>query len=126
TIATFGATEGLDSFGGQDIAVVGTPHFNSKQYLLFASALGFKPELDDSQMHYVQIKRNGFEYYFNTYSDEPMLTEIQLYLIESELAQAVGRARILRNNCTVTVFSNLPLRKAEFKYLTKEEWNSFL
>ena len=54
TVATFGATSGLDAYSGQDMAVVGTPHVNEIAYLLFANALGLKPKLNDSQMHYVK------------------------------------------------------------------------
>lgn len=117
TVATFGATSGLDAYSGQDMAVVGTPHVNEIAYLLFANALGLKPKLNDSQMHYVKIKRNGFEFYFNTYSDDLMLREIQLHMIESELLQAIGRARLLRNKCKVILLSNLPITQAEFMYL---------
>ena len=41
-------------------------------------------------------------------------------MIESELEQAVGRARLLRHACTVHLFSNFPLKQAkmidEFDY----------
>lgn len=122
-VATFGATAGLDIFGGMDIAVIGTPHVNPITYLLIANALGQKPRMDDSKstMEYTRIKRNGFLFYFNTFSDDDILRNIQLYLIESELIQAVGRARILRNDCTVTLLSNFPLQGANFVYLTKEQ-----
>jgi hypothetical protein len=33
-------------------------------------------------------------------------------MIESDLEQAVGRARLLRYDCTVNLFSNFPLRQA--------------
>jgi len=121
TIATFGATAGLDSMKGMDIAVIGTPHVSEIVYLLFANALGLKPKLNDATMHYTKIKRNGFEFYFNTYSADLLLREIQIYIIESELTQAIGRARLLRNDCTVVVLSNLPIQQAEFVYLTNEE-----
>lgn len=123
-VATFGATAGINAFSGQDIAVVGTPHVNPIVYLLFANALGRKPRgcnTAKNSMNYIKIKRNGFEFYFQTYNKEDILQEIQLYLIESELLQAIGRARALRNCCTVTVLSNLPVQGAEFKYLTKDE-----
>jgi len=119
TIATFGATAGIDTYGGQDIAIVGTPHVAPIVYTLFASALGLTPRLNDFQMEYKQIRRNNFEFFFQTFSDDNMLREIQLYLIESELIQAVGRARLLRNDCTVTLLSNLPISQAEFIYLDK-------
>jgi len=121
TIATFGATAGLDSMKGQNIAVIGTPHVSEIVYLLFANALGLKPKLNDATMHYTKIKRNGFEFYFNTYSENLLLREIQIYIIESELTQAIGRARLLRNDCTVVVLSNLPIQQAQFVYLTNEE-----
>lgn len=123
TIAHFGGTAGLDGFKGQDIAVIGTPHVNPTVYLLYANAMGKKPRLNDcrTSMQYTKIRRNGFEFYFNTFSNNEILQEIQLYLIESELLQAIGRARILRYDCTVTVLSNLPIQGAEFKYLTKKE-----
>ncbi len=47
-----------------------------------------------------------------TYADE-ILRAIQFYMIESELEQAVGRARLLRCDCTVNLFSDFPLRQAE-------------
>ena len=124
TIATFGSTSGLDEYGGQNIAVIGTPHVSEIVYLLFANALGLKPKLNDATMHYTKIKRNGFEFYFNTYSSDLLLREIQIYIIESELLQAIGRARLLRNDCTVVVLSNLPIQQAEFVYLTNEEIKS--
>lgn len=126
TIATFGATAGLDTYSGQDIAIVGTPHIAPIVYTLFASALGLTPRLNDFQMEYKQIKRNNFEFFFQTFSDDNMLREIQLYLIESELIQAIGRARLLRNDCTVTVLSNLPITQADFIYLERSDIEELL
>ena len=122
-IANFGATEGIDAFKGMDIAIIGTPNVSPLVYLLYANALGFKPRINGtkSTMKYTKVIRNNCEFYFNTFSDDEALQEIQLYLIESELIQAVGRARILRNDCTVTVLSNFPIPGAEYKYLTKQQ-----
>jgi hypothetical protein len=39
---------------------------------------------------------------------------IQIWLIESLLEQAVGRARLLRYDCTVKVFAGFPVEQAEF------------
>ena len=126
TIATFGATTGLDNFAGQDLAIVGTPHIAPVFYTLFASAIGINTKLNDYQMEYKQIRRNGFEYYFQTFSDDDMLREIQLYLIESELQQSIGRARLLRNDCKVIVLSGLPISQANFVYLDKDEVKKLL
>jgi hypothetical protein len=58
---------------------------------------------------YQKIECNGFKFKFNCYEDE-LLRNIQLSLIESDLIQAVGRARSLRTNATVQLYSNFPLR----------------
>ena len=44
---------------------------------------------------------------------ESTLREVQLYSIESELEQCVGRARLLRQDCSVIVFSCFPCGQAE-------------
>lgn len=119
----FGAIAGLDSLSGKDIAVIGTPHMNVVAYLLIASVLNVDVRLLDMNepFYTARIIRNGFEFYMMTYSQNPDLQEIQLHLIESELQQAIGRARHLRNDVAVLVFSNLPIPGAEIYYYTKAE-----
>lgn len=108
----FGATSGIDKYKGQDLAVIGTPNMNPSQYIMVAKLLNLKvTALDQSTdgIKYSLVERNGYEFYYNTYSDNEMLQEIQFTFVESELIQAVGRARALRNKCTVHVFANLPI-----------------
>ena len=57
------------------------------------------------------VVHNGFRFRFMTYADAT-LRAIQFYMIESELEQAVGRARLLRCDCTVNLFSDFPLKQA--------------
>lgn len=113
-IAHFGACSGLDAYKGQDLIVAGTPHIDERVYFLLAAAI--KEDIVIEQgIDYTNVRRNGFEFYFNTYNHgsvtktDNLLQEIQFYLIESELIQAVGRARILRTDATVHLFSNCPL-----------------
>lgn len=110
----FGSTEGHNCFEGQDIAVVGTPHLHEIVYKMYAVALDI--DMSDTEMKYQEIERNGYKFWFMTYKNED-LRNLQMWLIESELEQAVGRARLLRNNCSVFLFSNYPLEQAEFRYL---------
>ena len=63
----------------------------------------------------LKIERNGYGFLFMTFKEE-LVREIQLYFIESELEQCVGRARLLRYNATVYLFSNYPCRQAVFEY----------
>ena len=114
TELNFGNTEGHNCHEGKDIAVVGTPHLHEIVYKMFA--LGLDIDITNAEMKYQEIERNKFKFWFMTYVDEN-LRDIQLWLIESELEQAVGRARLLRNNCSVFLFSNYPIEQAEFKYL---------
>jgi hypothetical protein len=108
----FGNTQGYDALNGQNIAVVGTPHINDVVYKLYARAIGLDVnETCDLQTRLVE--HNGFRFYFRTFENDN-LRQIQFQMIESELIQAVGRARLLRNDCTVQVYSNFPLQQTNF------------
>ena len=105
----FGNCSGYDSIKGKDLVVVGTPHQNNIKYLLTAKVVDLSFNTPVIKMSYQKITFNGFRFMFNTYENE-ILRNIQLSSIESELIQAIGRARTLRFDCTVEVYSNFPLR----------------
>ena len=109
----FGATEGCDFLKGQNIKVIGTPHFPPWIYKLIAFTIGLDFDVN-AQLNPQTVEHNGYRFKFMTYSDE-VLRNIQFWLIEGELEQAVGRARLLRYDCTVYLFSNFPLRQARFE-----------
>ena len=100
--------EGLDILKGKDIVVLGTPHLNTVVYNLYGKIIGIDLDNIDLEMKYQKIEWNGFRFMFMAYNDRNM-REIQLSLIESELVQAIGRARALRTDAKVEVYSNLPL-----------------
>jgi hypothetical protein len=110
----FGNTAGCDHMKGKNISVIGTPHQQEWIYKLFAYSI----ELDFDENAKVQsgitVDNNGYRFRFTTYNDD-VLRAIQFYMIESELEQAVGRARLLRYDCTVNLFSNFPLWQANLK-----------
>lgn len=110
----FGNTEGIDSMKGKNITVIGTPHINPIAYLLIGVCLGFRMGLEESRMEYRQVERNGLRFYFTTYNGESLLREIQFYLIESQLIQAIGRARVNRYPVKVLILSNLPVLGADY------------
>jgi hypothetical protein len=105
----FGNCEGYDTLKGKDLAVVGTPHRNNVVYFLTAAAIGEEISVSDMEMKLQKIEYNGFKFKFNCYS-HTALRNIQLSLIESDLIQAVGRARTLRYKAKVVVYSNFPLQ----------------
>jgi len=105
----FGNCSGYDTFAGESLVVVGTPHRNNIEYILLAKALGINFKTSDTTMGFKEIDYNGFRFMFNCF-DNTELRDIQLGLIESDLIQAVGRARTLRTEATVELYSNFPLR----------------
>jgi hypothetical protein len=112
-VGHFGGLRGLNAFSGQDLVIVGTPNIPKANYLLLAKALGIQIKKRDTAMSYMPVRWNGFEFWFQTFKN-PELREIQFYKVESELIQAVSRARTIRHDCTVTVLSNFPVLGAEF------------
>ena len=105
----FGNCSGCDILKNKNIDVIGTPHQPEWIYKLFSYSLGF--DIDTKLKPNTIVTHNGYRFRFNTYDDKN-LRAIQFYMIESELEQAVGRARLLRCECTVNLFSNFPLRQA--------------
>ena len=106
----YGAIEGLNALEGQDIAVIGLPNTDEKVYKLYGMLIGVDPYKESWK--YKRIQYNGYEFYLNTFSNYRLRT-IQLWMIESHLEQAVGRARLLRHPCNVTVFARFPIDQAE-------------
>ncbi len=101
---------GMDKLAGQDITIIGTPHSNEYKYLCIGAVLGY--DIADTQKNKQEIEYNGYRFNFYTYTNNQFLRELQLYFIDSQLCQAVGRARTIRTNAIVHVFSNFPIRGA--------------
>lgn len=109
----FGNAIGCDSLKGEDINVVGTPYQVDFLYKLLPFSFGL--DIDESaEMKPCIVKHNGYRFKFTTYEDD-VLQKFHMWMIESELEQAVGRARLLRCDCTVNLFSNFPLKQAVMK-----------
>lgn len=111
----FGNAIGCDYLKGKDIDVVGTPYQVDFLYKLFPFSIGLDID-EDAVMKSCQVSHNGYMFTFTTYGEEhDVLRKFHFWMIESELEQAVGRARLLRCRCTVNLFSNFPLRQAVMK-----------
>ncbi len=112
----FGNCLGYDGMKGKDMAVVGTPHRDNVAYFLIAKVLGIDFKSTDTSMIYQKVEFNGFRFKFKSFIHDD-LRAIQLSFIESDLIQAVGRARTLRTDAHVDVYSNFPLRISdEFRW----------
>lgn len=116
----FGNIEGLDTLSGRHGLIIGTAHKDECCYKLAACYMGINVSTREAQIKRQSIEYNGWRYNFMTYEDS-MLREIQLYHIETEMEQAIGRSRLLRTEGAVSLFSNFPCRQAELitdAYLT--------
>lgn len=110
--AHFGKTTGFDGLKGQDIAVLGTPHVNPITLILYSKVLDMSVRTSDfSQIGQQVVEHNGFRFWFNAY-DNLNLRHLQFYFIETELRQAVGRARVNTEIAHVYLYSNYPLPEA--------------
>jgi hypothetical protein len=116
----FGNAIGCDHLKGQNINVVGTPYQVEFLYKLLPFTLGL-PVDGKAAMKTCKITHNGYIFRFTTFGEEhEALRKFHLWMIESELEQAVGRARLLRCDCTVNLFSNFPRRQAVMKEMPLE------
>lgn len=105
----FGKTEGFNCYKGKDLVVLGTPHNVPFMYRLIGRYLGYE---QCGGMSVTRVEHNGYSFPIMTFKD-PDMRNLQFHIIESELEQAIGRARLLRYPCTVYLFSNFPCRQAE-------------
>lgn len=109
----FGNSTGINSLSGKNLAVIGTPYKVEEYYKLIACYLGEDVNREgDKRMVLRRVEYKGCSFLITTYKT-PLLQEVQLYSIESELEQCVGRARLLRNDCSVYVFSCFPCEQAK-------------
>jgi hypothetical protein len=105
----YGKSEGFDFLKGKDLNVVGTPFKNQALYLLMGKCLGINVDRFNREFKYQNVEWNGFRFAFNTFSNKD-LREIHLADLEADLIQIIGRARCLREDVQVDVYSSLPLR----------------
>lgn len=111
----FGNATGINSLKGKDIGIIGTFYKIQSEYKLVAFYLGADVnDPVDKNPKPRRIKYKNRSFLITTYK-EPLLQELHMYAIESEMEQCVGRARLLRNKCTVYLFSSFPCDQAEIK-----------
>ena len=109
----FGASYGLNRFSDCDIAVIGTFRRPGYYYALLYSAITNATFSTVEEMRNQLVEYNGQRFYFTTFNQNCPLRQLQLYFVESELIQAIGRARILTETNWVYVFSDFPIYGAK-------------
>jgi hypothetical protein len=97
--------EGFNSLSGQNILVFGLPMLPLRTYFVIANALEIN--INDFCIGKQNIFADGYIYHGRTF-DNDLLQAFHIHMIESEIVQSIGRARLLRNNCNVIVVSDIP------------------
>lgn len=92
--------------------MVGLPNLDETMYCLYGMRAG--AEIKKTAMYLQRIVYRDKSFYLNTYKNE-VLQMIQTWLISSQLEQAVGRARLLREDCMVIVYAGFPVEQAEYR-----------
>ncbi|MGL5244521.1 MAG: hypothetical protein ACRC7R_04990 [Sarcina sp.] len=113
----FGKCSGSNSMDGEDLIVLGTPQPPLHSVAFLAYEYGITGTIcynsDDKTMY--TVERNGYKYKSKVITTQDnyqatILREIESYLIETELLQAIGRGRITRNDVEVYNYSRCVLK----------------
>ena len=122
----FGNSSGLNSLEGKDLAIIGTPFEIDFHYKLIACHMGADVnQSKDTSPVPRRVFFQGKSFVFQTYQND-LLRTLQLYSVESELEQCIGRARLLRCRATVYLFSSFPCSQARLdqkNYLLNETFS---
>jgi hypothetical protein len=111
--STFGATEGFNTASGKNIGVIGTPRLPEYALMLLGHAAGVSVNPADFEMKCRTVRRHEFEVSLHCVSGDDFFQSLEFAVVESQLVQSVGRARLLVNDCEVHVFSNYALSGGE-------------
>lgn len=118
-IVHFGNCEGYDHLKGKDLIIVGRMYSPLEHYKLISCYLG-DVELEElDKLNFIERRTNinGFEVTLHCFDDD-RINKYLFYDIEKNLEQAIGRARALRENCKVYIYTNYPIALAnKYKYL---------
>ncbi|MDY3795370.1 MAG: hypothetical protein SOZ81_01460, partial [Agathobacter sp.] len=107
----FGNAIGINDLKGSDMAIVGTPYKNEMGYKLPCAFLYGADTVNGYKMCKMRVSYKGKNFLFMSYKNE-YLQHFQMYCMENDLEQCIGRARLLRFDCKVTVFSSFPCDQA--------------
>lgn len=119
----FGNAVGINDMKGKDIAIIGTFFKHPVAYMLPCCYIYESNSVNGDKLKRQRVEYKGRNFLIMAFSNEN-LRNFQMYSLESEMEQCIGRARLLRYNCTVYLFSAFPCEQAEIyteDYLEKYE-----
>lgn len=105
----FGNTTGIDAHKGKNVAVFGTYKLLSSAYSLYTKAIYPEEPINKvPEYSYVLVENSDYSFYIWTSKESSKFRKVHLWKIESEMIQALGRARPIDNKCLIRIYSNVP------------------
>lgn len=109
----FGNCSGYDHLKGKHMFILGTPNYPVDSYRMMGLLLYGNTFDAMSDFETGKYDVNGFRKKYASFK-EPVLQLVRHYAIETELLQAVGRARLFNSEQTqVIVLTGYPLNEAD-------------
>jgi hypothetical protein len=106
-VMTFGATAGLNSLKGQNFVVIGTYYINPNAVNLLAGALEQEGTISNIELiKNYKVKFQDVEQLLPTFS-EGFKRDYHLWQCWQNMEQSIGRARLVREDCTVILLSSM-------------------
>lgn len=110
----FGKSSGFDHLKGKNLVVIGSPNITDAAYKMYALLLfgdGFN--VYEKINTKLKFENSGISVRYPTFEDAT-LSIVQRYVLESELLQMIGRARLVNHpKCRVLLFSRYPLQESD-------------
>ncbi len=105
----FGNVAGIDQYGGKDLIVFGTYSTNPTLYALCTNAIYPESRVEAIPTFEDQLVCNdGYRFHFWTCACNEAFRKIHMWMVESELIQALGRARPVDNACLIQLYGCYP------------------
>lgn len=105
----FGNVAGIDKYKGNDLVVFGTYSMNPTLYALYTNAIFPEFRVETIPAFEDQLVCNdGYKFHFWTCASNEAFRKIHMWMVESELIQALGRARPVDNACLIQLYGSYP------------------
>lgn len=121
----FGNAVGVNIMKGLDMVIIGTPYAHEISYKLPCAYLYGPDCVNGEKICPLVVDYKGRKFRLTTFKNRK-LQHYHLHSLEEELEQCIGRARLLREDCKVYLYSAFPCEQAEihtqvFKFDNEDE-----
>ncbi|MCL2859999.1 MAG: hypothetical protein FWF46_05490 [Oscillospiraceae bacterium] len=105
---------GVDTLNGKPLTIIGKPEKNDLYYKFLAYAI-YGVNFENTERVYMEVETDEYIFWLYTYEQEE-LRNIHMWVIQTELEQCIGRARLVmpeNKDTIVNVYCGFPPSQAE-------------